>query len=113
MSGTMYLPCESIGRRLTPVFRAYIAKELIEKHGFTQIEAAKKLGITQAAISQYLRSKRGVKDLEEFKDFLPLIESAASEVAGEIVSGKIDSSRVALKLCELCLSIQRKSLEHK
>jgi len=109
----MYVACESIGRRLTPLFRAYVARELIEKYGFTQIEAAKKLGITQAAISQYLRSKRGVKDLEEFKDFLPLIESAASEVAGEIVSGKIDTGKVALKLCELCLSIQRRSLEHK
>ncbi|MCX8171050.1 MAG: helix-turn-helix domain-containing protein [Candidatus Bathyarchaeota archaeon] len=109
----MYLPCESIGRHLTPIFRAYLAKELIEKHGFTQVEAAKKLGITQAAVSQYLRLKRGVKGLEEFKDFLPLIESATSEVAGEIVSGKIDSGKVALKLCEICLSIRRKSLEHK
>jgi len=106
----MYLPCESLGRRLTPMFRAYIAKELIEKHGFTQVEAAKKLGITQAAISQYLRSKRGAKDLRELKAFLPVIESAASEVANKIASGRINSSEAALKICEICLYIRKKNL---
>jgi hypothetical protein len=45
----MPLPCESIGRRLLPLLRAYIAKELIEKYGLKQIEIAKKLGTTQAA----------------------------------------------------------------
>jgi predicted transcriptional regulator len=106
----MYLPCESIGRRLLPFFRAHIAKELIEKYGFTQVETAKKLGTTQAAISQYLRSKRGIGDLEQFKDFLPMIQSAVSELASEIALGRIDPDRIALKFCEICLSIQKKTL---
>jgi predicted transcriptional regulator len=106
----MSLPCESIGRRLLPFFRAHVAKELIEKHGFTQVETAKRLGTTQAAISQYLRLKRGIKDLEQFKDLLPMIQSAASEVANEIALGRIDSEGIALKFCEICLSVQKKIL---
>jgi len=106
----MSLPCESIGRRLLPFFRAHIARELVEKYGFTQVEAAKKLGTTQAAISQYLRSKRGIGDLEQFKDFLSTIQSAASEIASEIALGRMGSEGVALKLCEICLSIQKKTL---
>lgn len=106
----MYVPCESLGRRLTSMLRAYIAKELVEKHGLTQVEAARKLGITQAAISQYLHSKRGAKDLSELKAFLPVIESAASEMAGEIASGKIDSSKITLKICDVCLYIRKKNL---
>jgi predicted transcriptional regulator len=107
----MPLPCESVGRRLLPLFRALIARELIEKYGFTQIEAAKRLGTTQAAISQYVRSKRGTGDLEKFKDLLPMIQSAASEMASEIASGRIDPSRITLKFCEVCLTIQRKVLK--
>ncbi|MCX8171923.1 MAG: helix-turn-helix domain-containing protein [Candidatus Bathyarchaeota archaeon] len=104
----MYLPCESIGRRLVPIFRACIARELIEKYGFTQVEAAKKLGTTQAAISQYLRLKRGTGDLGQLEEILPIIQSAAGEVASKIASGEIDLDGIALKFCELCLSIQRK-----
>lgn len=107
----MHPPCESIGRYILPIFRAYIAKELIEKYGFTQMEVADKLGTTQAAISQYLRAKRGAAALEQFKDILPLVHSAAKEVAEKISSGKISRNEIALKFCELCLSIQKKTLK--
>jgi predicted transcriptional regulator len=106
----MSLPCESIGRLLLPFFRAHIARELIEKYGFTQVETAKKLRTTQAAISQYLRSKRGIGDLEQFKNLLPMIQSAASEIASEIALGRMEPDKIALKFCELCLSVQKKIL---
>ncbi|MEM3506848.1 MAG: helix-turn-helix domain-containing protein [Candidatus Bathyarchaeia archaeon] len=109
----MYLPCESIGQRLLPVFRSYIAKELIEKYGLTQTEVAKKLGTTQAAISQYLRLKRGVKSLEEFWEILPMIQLTASEVANEIASGRISSDKIASRFCKLCLFAQRKASGNK
>ncbi|MEM3382655.1 MAG: helix-turn-helix domain-containing protein [Nitrososphaerales archaeon] len=107
----MHLKCESIGQRLLPIFRCFLAKELIKKHGLTQIDAANKLGITQAAISQYLRLKRGIKGLEEFKEILPSIRSTASEIASEIVSGRIESKEITLRICELCLSIQKRSFK--
>ncbi|MEM2593494.1 MAG: helix-turn-helix domain-containing protein [Candidatus Bathyarchaeia archaeon] len=107
----MYLPCESIGRRLIPIFRAYLARELIENYGFTQVEVAKKIGTTQAAISQYLRLKRGTGDLERFEEILPIIQSTAKEVASKISSGEIGLNEIALKFCELCLLIQKKTLK--
>ncbi|MEM2455227.1 MAG: helix-turn-helix domain-containing protein [Candidatus Bathyarchaeia archaeon] len=104
------MPCESIGKRILPIFRAYIAKELVEKYGFTQVEAAKRIGTTQAAVSQYLRSKRGVVDLELFKEVLPVIQSAASDVAEKISSGEIMPEEITLKFCELCSSLRKKTL---
>lgn len=74
------------------------------------MEVAEKLGTTQAAISQYLRLKRGHKSLEQFTDFLPIIQSAASDVAQEIASGEVSSEKMALKFCELCLLIQKRRL---
>ncbi len=103
----MYLRCESIGHRFLPILRCHVAKELIEKYGLTQIEVAKKLGTTQAAISQYLHLKRGATSLKKFKETLPIIQSAASEIASEIASGKIDVEKIALRFCEVCTSIQK------
>ncbi|MEM1556517.1 MAG: helix-turn-helix domain-containing protein [Candidatus Bathyarchaeia archaeon] len=107
----MRLPCESIGKRILPIFRAYIAKELVEKYGFTQVKAAEKIGTTQAAVSQYLRSKRGIVDSELFKGVLPLVQSAASDIAKKIVSEEMKPEEITLKFCELCLSLQKRGLK--
>lgn len=77
------------------------------------MEVAKKLGTTQAAISQYLYLKRGCKVLDEFKEFIPLIQSTASEIASNVASGKMNQDRIAVKLCELCLLIQRRTFASK
>lgn len=103
----MKLPCEVASQRLLPIIKACIAKELIEKYGLTQVEAARRLGTTQAAISQYLHCRRGLKDLNEFKMALNLIQPAISELANEIYSGKVDSNKLPSRLCEIC-SVLRK-----
>ncbi|MEM3391769.1 MAG: helix-turn-helix domain-containing protein [Archaeoglobaceae archaeon] len=43
---------------ILPAIRAMVAKELIER-GYKIKEVAEMLGLTQAAVSQYLASKRG------------------------------------------------------
>ncbi|MBS7634117.1 helix-turn-helix domain-containing protein [Candidatus Bathyarchaeota archaeon] len=93
--------------------RSYIARELIEKHRLTQVEVAEKLGTTQAAISQYLRLKRGHKGLTQFENMLPVIQEAAREIADKIASENVSSEEIMLKICELCLSMRGKPLKNK
>ena len=50
--------CE-VTAKVIPALRAMIVKELTDSYGMTQTEVAERLGITQAAISQYLRNIRG------------------------------------------------------
>ncbi len=102
----MRLPCETVGKRLLPLLRAYIAKELLQEYGLTQTEAARKLGTTQAAISQYLHHKRGLKDLEAFKESSNLIQSIAHEIAREMYLGNVSPDELSLTLCKLCLMIR-------
>lgn len=106
----MYAPCESVSRYLVPMFRSLVAIELIEKYDFTQIEAAEKLGTTQAAISQYIHSKRGHKVTEQFNESLPTIQAFASETAKLIATEKVEQDEVILRFCEICrmLREQRK-----
>ena len=93
-------------RHILPFFRSLVAKNLIEKYNFTQVEAAEKLGTTQAAISQYVHSKRGFRGMERFEDILPLIQSASSEIARSIAVQKINAEEVMSKFCELCTEIR-------
>ena len=105
----MYPRCEVVARYLLPIFRSMVAKELIEKYNFTQVAAAEKLGTTQAAISQYMHSKRGYKGMEQFADLLPEIQSLANETAKTIAAGKMDTEGIMRKFCELCRILRKKN----
>jgi len=102
----MYPRCEVVGRYVLPIFRSLIARELIDKYDFTQIEAAEKLGTTQAAVSQYVHSKRGYKGTAQFEEILPMIQAAANEIAKGIATGKMNPDEVMLNFCRLCTSLQ-------
>ena len=52
------MPQEIAVRYILPAIRRELAKTLIEKHKLSQKETAKLLGITEAAVSQYIHSKR-------------------------------------------------------
>jgi len=89
--------CETVAQVVLPTIRALVAKELIEKYKFTQQDAAAKLGLTQSAISQYLRNLRGskIKILEKDKKISKEIEIFASRIA----SGEVDSSNILVPFC--------------
>ncbi len=106
-----YPPCEVIGKKILPLIRSYVARELIEKYKFTQIEVAKKLGITQAAVSQYLHLKRGVKSMEEFKEVIPLIEENSKKLAEKIAVNNIGRREIIMEICKICAAVREKYLD--
>ncbi|MGC8774054.1 MAG: transcriptional regulator [Chlorobaculum sp.] len=59
----MIFPCEKAVWYYLPQIRADLAKELV-KTGMTQSSAAKMLGVTPAAVSQYLHKKRGGQNIK-------------------------------------------------
>ena len=103
----MSISCESVARYLLPLYRAFVAKELIEKYNYTQVEAARKLGTTQAAISQYMTSKRGHKRIPNYEEIAPLIQNVAAKVAERIATTKMSREEFSASFCELCKSLQR------
>jgi len=102
-------PCELVVRYILPTFRSLVAKELIEKHRFSQVDAAKKLGTTQAAISHYLYSKRGNKKMRQLET-VPQVQSTASEVAQGIANEKISAVDAILSFCNLCIALRTQDL---
>jgi len=57
--GIMLLPAEIESKTLIPALRAILAKKLAEDHDIREDEISKMLGVTQAAISNYIRGTRG------------------------------------------------------
>ena len=57
--GFMLLPAEIESKTLIPALRAILAKKLADDHNVREEEISKMLGVTQAAISNYIRGTRG------------------------------------------------------
>jgi uncharacterized protein len=58
-------PCEYVMWNGLPVIRKEIAETMITNFGLNQKEAAEKLGITPAAVCQYLSHKRGNTKIDD------------------------------------------------
>ena len=80
MTFVMLLPAEIESKTLIPALRAIIAKTLAEKHEIREEIISKMLGVTQAAISNYIRGTRG--DPELIKKLLT--EKQVSEMIDDI-----------------------------
>ena len=61
----MLLPAEIESKTLIPALRAILAKKLAETHNIREDEISKMLGVTQAAVSNYIRGTRGDPQLIE------------------------------------------------
>ena len=101
----MRAPCEVVAQYVLPAFRSIVAKELIEKHDFSQVAAAKKLGTSQAAISQYLYSKRGEKLIKQLEK-VSSVQVAAKEIAINISSDKFSLTDAMCVFCRLCMVLR-------
>ncbi|MCG8344362.1 MAG: helix-turn-helix domain-containing protein [Chlorobiales bacterium] len=75
----MIFPCERAVWYNLPQIRADIASGLV-KTGMTQSQAAKKLGVTPAAVSQYLNKKRGQQTVKS-KSYLEEIRVAVEKIS--------------------------------
>ena len=101
----MILPEELASKSVIPALRALIVKRLVEEHGMTQQEAAKRLGVTQPAVSKYLHHKRGAAiRLGGIRE----IDQATSEIAKMVSSHKAQPMEVMSKIEAACDFVRRK-----
>ena len=99
---------EIIAQDVIPAMRALIAKDMMDKHGLTQIDTADKMGITQAAVSQYIRNIRGykIKILEKNTE----IRTHISNLAEKIAKGELTQKSGIEELCSICEIVKEKNI---
>ncbi|MHA1607021.1 MAG: transcriptional regulator [Candidatus Freyarchaeota archaeon] len=100
----MKLPCEIVIWYFLPSIRSALAKELA-KLGFSQKEISERLGLSEAAVSQYMKGKRGRKIEFNEPTFNELIQKAAEKIAS--TSSPIDVYR---ETCKLCLELRKREV---
>lgn len=81
----MLLPAEIETKTLIPALRAILAKKLVEQHSIQEEDISKMLGVTQAAISNYIRGTRGdpelITKLLAIKEVSEMIDEIASNLS--------------------------------
>ena len=84
----MLLPAEIDAKTLIPALRAILAKDLSENHNVREEMISKMLGVTQAAISNYIRGTRGdpelIKKLSAEKQVSEMIQEISQNLASDM-----------------------------
>lgn len=96
----MKIPCELVVWHVLPIIRRDVARELVKTHGIQQSEVAKKFGLTDAAISQYIKKKRGDNQFIENSPYYEMFEKEVKESAMRIVN---EESDFPAEMCRICM----------
>jgi len=84
----MLLPAEIESKSLIPALRAILAKKLAEDHKIREEEISRMLGVTQAAVSNYIRGTRGdpelIKKLLSEQQVAKMIDELSDSLSSEM-----------------------------
>lgn len=94
---------------ILPTLRAEITKELIEKHGLRKTEAADKMGVTPAAVTQYLKRDRGNIASELVRRSKEVMDRV-SDITNDLVRGESPADILLMKLCMACRVVRTEKL---
>ncbi|MDD1699262.1 MAG: helix-turn-helix domain-containing protein [Methanoregula sp.] len=85
--------CDTMVRNLLPPMRAEMVFRLVQRKGLSQSDAAKRLGVTRAAVSQYMSRKRGAGEVRISNELDSIIDRWVLAVE----TGESD-----INLCDIC-----------
>lgn len=98
----MLLPSEIESKLLIPAVRAILSKELVVEKGLKEDEVARMLGITQAAVSNYLRGTRGDNEIISKLTSLSEIMSMIKEISADLSTNRAYTAKTLSKFIALC-----------
>jgi predicted transcriptional regulator len=98
----MLLPAEIESKTMIPALRAILAKKLANQHKIREDEISKMLGVTQAAVSNYIRGTRGdpklISQLSSEKQIVEML----NEISDNLASNKAYTPASLSKFIGIC-----------
>ena len=98
--------CEKIARLLIPAIRSLVAIRLANKHKLSQTEVARIIGVTQPAVSYYIKAKRGNKLAEKLEGD-PELNAFINDFAEKLYKG-MSQEEVQKMICTVCTKVREK-----
>jgi len=98
-------PCEMVRWQIIPSIRRELAWYLVNDYSLSHVQVAKKLGLTPAAICQYLHGKRGATSFNE--NIKLEIAYSAAQIMRE------GPKATQQEICRICLLIQKEPKHQK
>jgi predicted transcriptional regulator len=95
----MINPYEMVSRSALPALRAMVARRLQENYQLTQQQVAKRLGVTQASVSNYSRKARG--SMLNFETDAT-VSKAADKIAATLAAKEPDQREAVKTMTEVC-----------
>ena len=103
----MIIPCEVAAKSVVPAIRALVAIELTRTYELKQNDVANLLGVTQTAVSKYIRRVRGsVIAIEDVKEIQPVVK----KITVSLTSGNASRYELLRNFCKACKIIRQKRL---
>ncbi len=96
----MKTPCEIVIWHILPAIRRELASNLVCELGLSQRHAARLLGMTDAAVSQYLSGKRAKLSINDEE-----VQAEIAAIAQRIVDGEPLTTK---ELCQVCTKLRKK-----
>ncbi|HJX23825.1 MAG TPA: helix-turn-helix domain-containing protein [Candidatus Bathyarchaeia archaeon] len=100
----MRTACELMSTLALPSIRARIAKVAIEKYGMRQKDVALRLGLTRAAVSQYMKEKRAGPTISE--THLKSIEDMIDNASMGLAKGELSEFDLTRAFCRMCAALR-------
>ncbi len=98
----MLLPAEIESKTMIPALRAILAKKLANQHKIREDEISKMLGVTQAAVSNYIRGTRGDPKLISQLSSQKQIGEMINEISDNLASNKAYTPASLSKFIGIC-----------
>jgi hypothetical protein len=98
----MLLPSEIEAKSLIPAIRSILAQKLIKEYCLKEEDVAKVLGVTQAAVSNYVRGTRGDNQLVAKLGSVLEVTRMIEDIARDLASNKAYTPSTMAKFVQLC-----------
>jgi uncharacterized protein len=98
----MLLPSEIEAKSLIPAIRSILAKKLIKEFHLKEEDVARMLGVTQAAISNYVRGTRGDTQLAAKLGAVQEVKRMVEDIARDLAANKAYTPSTMAKFVQLC-----------
>jgi predicted transcriptional regulator len=102
-------PCMLITTHVLPAIRVIVAKDLVKVHELKPVRVASKMGLTPAAVTQYVSGVRGKKMVDALQRS-EKTRAMLNRLTMELVKPESDIRAAMPMVCELCKIVREERM---